>query len=77
MQQTCLNLCLLFQVNSSILLQLKPKFSANPNMTVYTPTELYVRGLSSNIPCNIVNNRKRKEVELVFFYLFVMSEWLN
>ncbi|XP_078490098.1 histone-lysine N-methyltransferase 2A [Ciona intestinalis] len=42
-----------FKVKSSTLLQLKPKLSDNPNVTVFSPLELKVRGLTHNVSCHL------------------------
>uniref|UniRef100_A0A3Q9Y3H5 [histone H3]-lysine(4) N-methyltransferase n=1 Tax=Polyandrocarpa misakiensis TaxID=7723 RepID=A0A3Q9Y3H5_POLMI len=41
------------KVKSSILLQLKHKYSANPNVTVFTARELRMRGMKKNVECFI------------------------
>uniref|UniRef100_A0A6F9DG44 [histone H3]-lysine(4) N-methyltransferase n=1 Tax=Phallusia mammillata TaxID=59560 RepID=A0A6F9DG44_9ASCI len=47
-----------YKVKSSILLQLKPKISDNPNVTVFTPNELKQRNMSNNITCNLESQMK-------------------
>ncbi|XP_077967604.1 histone-lysine N-methyltransferase 2A-like isoform X2 [Styela clava] len=53
------------KVKSSILLQLRPQLSDNPNVTAFTARELRMRGMKSNVECDIGEGGRVTAYQLV------------